>query len=191
MYSYIKPLICKYLYGFKKLIIVILSKQLQLRVTILSTYNFHVVVYQVFLSNINNLHTVIWYEVFLSIQIICTQFNGIKYSYLIQIIWIQLYDINYSHGIHIICIQLYGIKYSYIIQIICTKLHGFKYSNLIYTQLHDFNWPFLFNGNPLYRCNWLTILILSKKSIVSSNNSWYKRIYLYGITYPNLILIIF
>ena len=50
---------------------------------------------QVVLSNTNNLHMVVWFQVFL-IQMICTQLCSIKYSYLIQIICILLYGIKYS-----------------------------------------------------------------------------------------------
>ena len=60
----------------------------------------------------NNMHTVIWFPVFL-MQVICIQLYGFKYSYLIQVI----------------CTQLYGFKYSYLIQVICTQLYGFRYSH--------------------------------------------------------------
>ena len=59
-----------------------------------------------------------------AINIVCTQFYGIKYSYLIQIICTQFYGIKYSYLIQIICAQFYGIKYSYLIQIICAQFYG-------------------------------------------------------------------
>ena len=66
-------------------------QQLSIQVTILNTNNLHTVIwFQVFLSTSNNLHTCN-FKYSCLLQIIFTQLFSFKYSYLTQIIFTQLY----------------------------------------------------------------------------------------------------
>ena len=71
-----------------------------------------VILFQVFLSNTNNLHTVVWFYVFLS------NINNL-HSYMVSgiPIWYFFYMVSSNNSYLFVYTQLYGFKYSYLILI--------------------------------------------------------------------------